>query len=587
MVSLKVAVINKDVCRFDKCNHECQRFCPPQISGKKVVEFGPDGYPTIDEVLCIGCGICEKKCPFEAIRIVNLPSEYGKEKVHQYGPNAFRLYRLPILKKGKVVGAVGMNGIGKSTALKILSGAIIPNLGNYEKEPSFDDVIKYFKGTVYADYFRALKGGEIKISIKPQAIYEIPKVYKGSVKDLLEKYSEGENSEIVRDLEVEKLYEKQVSELSGGELQKVAIIISLSRKADYYFLDEPSSYLDVFNRHSVAKVIKKVSENAGVFLVEHDLTFLDYASDYIHILYGEPAVYGIVSRPMNSSEGINALIDGEIRQENVRIRSYNIRFRNPDLSPAEESNFLFTVPSFRKSYPGFILKVEGKEVKEGQIIGGLGPNGIGKTTFLKVLAGVEKDDEGAVNVQIKISYKPQYLEINQDVTVESVLSKFDWNSTENMNLLITPLRIEKLMQKNLSKLSGGELQKVAIATALLQDATLYALDEPSAFLDVEDRIALSKILPNYIKRKGRAGIIIDHDLMLIDLISDSIMVFKGIPNVSGEAIGPLQKREAMNSFLKEMGLTYRRDEETGRPRVNKPGSKLDREQKEKGEYYYV
>jgi len=57
MVSLKVAVINRDVCRFDKCNHECQRFCPPQISGKKVVEFGSDGYPTIDEVLCIGCGI--------------------------------------------------------------------------------------------------------------------------------------------------------------------------------------------------------------------------------------------------------------------------------------------------------------------------------------------------------------------------------------------------------------------------------------------------------------------------------------------------------------------------------------------------
>ncbi|MFP3130242.1 MAG: ribosome biogenesis/translation initiation ATPase RLI, partial [Nitrososphaeria archaeon] len=485
MVSLKVAVINRDVCRFDKCNHECQRFCPPQISGKKVVEFGSDGYPTIDEVLCIGCGICEKKCPFEAIRIVNLPSEYGKEKIHQYGPNAFRLYRLPILKKGKVVGAVGMNGIGKSTALKILSGNLLPNFGYYEKEQSIDDVIRYFKGTIYADYFRGLKNGEIRISIKPQAIYEIPKVYRGSVKELVEKYSEGENQEIIKELEVEKLFEKQVSELSGGELQKVAVAVALSRKADYYFLDEPNSYLDVFNRHSVARVIKKISENAGVFLVEHDLTFLDYASDYIHILYGEPAVYGIVSRPMNSSEGINELIEGVIKQENVKIRNYTIKFRNPDHSPAEESNVLFTVPTFHKSYPGFTLNVEGKEVKEGQIIGGLGPNGIGKTTFLKVLSGVEKDDEGVANINIKISYKPQYLEINQDVTVESILSKFEWNSTENLNLLVTPLRLEKLLQKNISQLSGGELQKVAIATALLQDATLYALDEPSAFLDVE------------------------------------------------------------------------------------------------------
>ncbi|MGC8569219.1 MAG: ribosome biogenesis/translation initiation ATPase RLI [Nitrososphaeria archaeon] len=587
MPALKVAVIDRDSCRFDKCNHECQRFCPPQISGKKVVVFGEDGYPVIDEVLCIGCGICEKKCPYEAIRIVNLPTEYGKDRVHQYGPNAFRLYRLPVLRKGNIVGVVGMNGIGKSTALKILSGSLIPNLGRFDVEPNYEDVIKHFKGTTYADYFRSLRDREIRVSIKPQAIYEIPKAFRGTVRELIEKYSEGENPEIIRELEIHKIYDRLVSELSGGELQKVAVAVALTRRADYYFLDEPSSYLDVYNRHAVARVVRRVAERAGVLLVEHDLTFLDYASDYIHILYGEPAVYGIVSRPLSASEGINELIKGEIRQENVRIRSYNIKFKMPDLSPAEESRVLFSIPSFRKSYPGFVLTVEGKDVKEGHIIGGLGPNGIGKTTFLKVLAGVEKDDENRVSLNLKISYKPQYLEVVEDVTVEQALSRFDWNSQENLSLLITPLRLEKLMQKSLSQLSGGELQKVAIATCLLQDATLYALDEPSAFLDVEDRIALSRIIPAYIKRKGKAGIVIDHDLMLVDLISDSIVIFTGTPNVSGMAVGPLGKREAMNEFLKSMGLTYRRDEETGRPRVNKPGSKLDREQKEKGEYYYV
>jgi len=586
MKGLKVAIIDREICRFDKCSHECQRFCPPQISGEKVVEFGDDGYPTINETLCIGCGICEKKCPFTAIRIVNLPSELGKDRVHQYGVNAFRLYRLPVLKNGYVVGLVGMNGIGKSTALRILSGTMTPNLGN-EGDASWENVINHYKGTTYATYFKSLITGELKVSVKPQAVYEIPKVYSGTVRGLLKSLSADENDHVIEELGVNGLMDRNLTELSGGELQTIAIAASLSKKADFYFLDEPSSYLDVYNRHRVARVVRSLAERgAGVLLVEHDLTFLDYASDYVHILYGEPAVYGIVSNPMTNSEGINSLIAGEIKGENVRIRNYLIKFREPQAKGETEGQLMFSIPRFTRTYPGFILEVDGKDVKEGEIIGVLGPNGIGKTTFLKIIAGMERDDSGAVQLGVKIAYKPQYLEVKEDKRVEEALAGLDWNSYENMNLLVAPLRVDRLLNKNLSELSGGELQKVAITVTLLQDAMLYALDEPSAFTDVEDRIALSKILSNYMKRKGRAGIVIDHDLMIIDLISDSIIVFSGTPNVHGSAVGPLPKRDAMNMFLKSMDITYRRDEITSRPRVNKPGSRLDREQKSTGEYYY-
>ncbi len=584
---LKVAVIDRDVCRFDKCNHECQRFCPPQISGQKVVEFGEDGYPVISETLCIGCGICEKKCPFEAIRIVNLPSEYGKEKVHQYGPNTFRLYRLPTVRKGAVVGLVGMNGIGKSTALKILSGNLVPNLGRYDDGASEDDVIKAFKGTSFADYFRELYRGEAKVSIKPQPIYSIPTAFKGTVRELVDSISGGVSDEVEDELHIKPLLDMHVDELSGGELQKVAVAAAASKMADYYFLDEPSSYLDVYARLSVARVIRQLAKRAGVLVVEHDLTVLDYVSDYIHIIYGEPAVYGIVSRLMNVGDGINSLIEGEIRQENVRIRQSPIRFREPEKGQGEEARVLFSIPQFVKSYSRFRLEAGGGDIMEGELIGGLGPNGIGKTTFLKVIAGVEKDDEGKVSMPVKVSYKPQYLQPTPGVTVEQALSSLDWNSNENYMMLITPLRIDKLLNKDLGSLSGGELQKVAITATLLRDATLYVFDEPSAFLDVEERLALSRIIGNYVKKTGRAGIIIDHDLMLVDLLTDRIMIFMGEPNAHGKAIGPLGKREAMNEFLKSVGVTYRRDEQTKRPRVNKLGSRLDREQKATGEFYYV
>ncbi len=153
--------------------------------------------------------------------------------------------------------------------------------------------------------------------------------------------------------------------------------------------------------------------------------------------------------------------------------------------------------------------------------------------------------------------------------------------------LVAPLRMEKLLARNVGELSGGELQKVAIIATMAQDAEVYALDEPSAFLDVEDRFVIAKAITRLAKVRGRAAVVIDHDLQVVDLISDKLMVFDGTPGSSGRASPPMGKDEGMNTFLKQVGLTYRRDVTSGRPRVNKPGSKLDREQKSKGTYYYV
>ena len=148
------------------------------------------------------------------------------------------------------------------------------------------------------------------------------------------------------------------------------------------------------------------------------------------------------------------------------------------------------------------------------------------------------------------------------------------------------MKIKKLYNKSVKNLSGGELQKVAIAACLLQKVDLYALDEPSAFLDVEDRIAIAKLIQRFVRSYGKSAIIIDHDMQLMDLISDSLVIFHGTPGREGRATSPMLKVDGMNQFLRSLDITYRRDETSMRPRVNKSESRLDREQKQSGKFYY-
>lgn len=117
-------------------------------AGKLCIEVAPESkIAFISERLCIGCGICPKKCPFGAINIINLPTNLETQVTHRYSANSFKLHRLPTPRPGQVLGLVGTNGIGKSTALKILSGKTKPNLGRYENPPDWEEILKYFRGS--------------------------------------------------------------------------------------------------------------------------------------------------------------------------------------------------------------------------------------------------------------------------------------------------------------------------------------------------------------------------------------------------------------------------------------------------------
>lgn len=589
----RVAVLDKDLCQPKKCGLECIKYCPVNKSGADCIVISEESKKAqIDENLCNGCGICVKVCPFDAITIVNLASELATDKVHQYGPNSFRLYRLPTPKKGEVVGLLGRNGMGKSTVVNILSGNLKPNLGKYESPPDWDEILKYYSGTELKAHFEKIKQGKIRASIKPQQVYNIAEAFDGTGRELIKKYDErGVADELIEELGLQNSVDQNLKELSGGELQRIAVAAAASKDADFYFFDEPSSYNDVFQRTGVARVIQSLATlGKSVMVVEHDLTLLDFLSDYIEVVYGEPAAYGIVSSVLSTKIGINVFLDGYLPTENVRFRDKKFSFDvSSKAEEFQEGEGIIRYPKLEKKYSKFSVSIEPGKISKGEVLGIMGANALGKTTMMKMIAGVEKPDVGEVDKKVKIAYKPQYLQNDIDIEVVSLLDKANDNPIEGSieeEQIIEPLRIKKLYNKSVKNLSGGELQKVAVATCLLQKVDLYALDEPSAFLDVEDRIAVAKFLQKFVRSFGKSAIIIDHDLQLMDLISDKIVIFEGTSGLEGHATEPLPKADAMNQFLKSLDMSFRRDEKSMRPRVNKIDSRLDKQQKASGNFYY-
>jgi len=600
---MRIAVLNTDRCKPGKCSpfgeKPCIKYCPKVRTGDKTIVLSQDSKRVIiTESLCTGCGICIKKCPFNAICIVNLPDPLKNQMTYRYGPDQFSLFRMAIPKKGKVLGLIGENGIGKSTMLKILSGDLKLNLGRFEENaPDDNEIINFFKGSELQQYFIDLKKNKTKIVLKPQDITIIPKFVSGKVFDLLTKNDvEDKLDEITDQLNLSEIIDRDISVLSGGELQRVAIAAGYLKNGDIYLIDEPSSYLDVSERINMAKLIRSLTKrNKIIIVVEHDLAILDYLSDYISLFYGVPSVYGIISHPQGVRVGINIYLNGYIKDENLRIRDTPIQFheRPPQDSLFDLGEVVFSYDDLEKSLGDFHLTVSGSEIHAGEIIGILGANGIGKSTFIDLIANkIKADDETSnnKNKELKVSVKPQYIKMDKSILVADLIKKIKLAphlSESFKKRIINKLNLTDIGERIISELSGGELQRVAIATCLTNDADIYLFDEPSAFLDVEMRLQVAQLLRKSIEEIKKAAFVVEHDIITQDFIADSILVFEGTPGLEGIAIAPQNLRDGFNLFLKMMGITFRRDSITKRPRVNKTGSKKDVYQKKINEYYYI
>ncbi len=591
---VRIAVLDEERCESKRCGRPCYRFCPPVRNKIEAVVFEGDK-PQIVESLCVGCGICVRKCPFKAISIVNLADELEEDCSHRFGPNTFKLFRLPTPSPGVVLGLLGQNGVGKTTALHILAGEIKPNLGKYDDPPEWTELIKHFRGSTLQEYFQRLSEGNMKVVHKPQYVDRISRIVSGKVGELLEKVDERNKlSQLTKKLQLETVWNRKLEVLSGGELQRVAVAASICREADVYLFDEPASYLDVKQRLQVARAIRTLKEDGKTVIVaEHDLAILDYLSDQICVFYGDPGVYGVVSHVHGVRVGINIYLEGYIPDENVRFRKDSIIFHvKPPATGLTVGEPMLQWSEIKKSFGEFEFQAVPGKVKRGEVVGIFGPNGIGKTTFVKILAGIEEADSGETSAEegLKVSYKPQYISPQYSGTVEELLKETaekEFQTSLYHSQILQPLKMQLLLDREVTELSGGELQRVAIAACLSRGAELYLLDEPSAYLDVEDRLSVARTIRHVIENRQVTAFVVEHDVVTQDFIADRLMIFTGEPGIRGFANQPTDLRKGMNSFLEDMTITFRRDPQTKRPRVNKEGSRLDREQKKMGEYYYM
>jgi len=591
---VRIAVLDEERCESKRCGRPCYRFCPPVRNKIEAIIFEGDK-PQIVESLCVGCGICVRKCPFKAISIVNLADELDEECSHRFGPNTFKLFRLPTPSPGVVLGLLGQNGIGKTTALHILSGEIKPNLGKYGEPQEWTQLIQHFRGSTLQEYFQRLSEGNMKVVHKPQYVDRISRVVSGKVGELLEKVDERNKlGQLTEKLQLETIWNRNLKVLSGGELQQVAVAASICREADVYLFDEPASYLDVKQRLQVARAIRTLKQDGKTVIVaEHDLAILDYLSDQICIFYGNPGVYGVVSHVHGVRVGINIYLEGYIPDENVRFRKDSIIFHvKPPSAGLTVGEPLLQWNEIKKSFKEFEFQAVPGEVKRGEVVGIFGPNGIGKTTFVKILAGIEEADSGETSAEegLKVSYKPQYISPKYKGTVEELLKETaekEFETSLYHSQILQPLKMQLLLDRDVTELSGGEIQRVAIAACLSREAELYLLDEPSAYLDVEERLSVARTIRRVIENRKVTAFVVEHDVVAQDFIADRLMIFTGESGIRGFANPPTDLRNGMNSFLKDMTITFRRDPQTKRPRVNKEDSRLDREQKKIGEYYYL
>ncbi|MFB1050015.1 ABC transporter ATP-binding protein [Paraliobacillus sp. JSM ZJ581] len=436
------------------------------------------------------------------------------------------------VKKGEVVLLCGESGCGKTTLTRLING-LIPH---------------YFSGNL---------SGEIEInekSIRKTPLAEISK-YVGSVfqNPRTQFYCLDTNSELafscenqglpiddilsriegtISHLNIQHLINRNIFNLSGGEKQKIAYGCVHTASPDIIVLDEPSSNLDSYETSLLGQVIAHwKNEGKTIVVAEHRLHFLSDIADRMIFMRD-----GKIAKELSMAEAKRLkpqdLSSMGLRALNTETLSLEDRHRDRSTQEIQLSNFNYAYTKDKKA-----LNIDAFNLPKGQIIGIIGHNGAGKSTFARCLCGLNRKFKGNVIVDKNTFNMKQCLEnaymvmqdVNHQLFTETVLDEvilsMNEDNIEKTEAILESLNLLHMKDSHPMSLSGGQKQRVAIASAIASERDIIIFDEPTSGLDFRHMIQVAENIDK-LKKLGKTILIITHDLELILKTCDHILHLK-------------------------------------------------------------
>ena len=433
------------------------------------------------------------------------------------------------VKKGECILLCGRSGCGKSTLLRLLNG-IIPEFYNGD-----------ISGSVMVNGMNTFTAPIYKLSKNVGSVFQNPKTqfYTTNTTDEiafgLENYGIEREvinkriKEVEKELHLEKLMNKNIFNLSGGEKQKIAIASIYALNPEIFILDEPSSSLDVKSMKELSLTIKKLkSLGKTIIIAEHRLWYLKDIAD--RAIYLED---GKIIREYSMDE-IENLSEDERMRTGLRHSDYKAIERFDDFETPNKGTLLELKNLIFKRNTKIILSIEDLKFFYGNIIGIVGENGIGKSTLAKIICGLYKENKGKIlkddeNLNIKSRLNESLLimqEVNYQLFTDSVKDEIVLTSNIKDDYVLDnwlkDMELKNISDRNPHTLSGGQKQRVIILSALLSDKKILFFDEPTSGLDYRNMKIVAKNIKK-IKEEDKLILIISHDVEFLESVCDTVI----------------------------------------------------------------
>lgn len=434
------------------------------------------------------------------------------------------------IKDGECILLCGRSGCGKTTVGRIIN-KLIPEF--FENGIMTGDVyidnkntsefemhkLSNLIGTVFqnpkAQFFHTNSDAEIVFGLENRGMRS---------EEIIKRYEE-----VVKELNIQKLTDRSMFSMSGGEKQIIAFASIYAMNPTVYVLDEPTANIDKKTILKVREIIEKLKKAGHTIVIcEHRLYFLKDLVD--KVLYVEQ---GEVKQTFSGNEFFS--LDDKTRIS-MGLRSLDSpKLKN--ISKNDTSNTPLRIENLsccydeRKVFENISLSVNA-----GEILGITGNNGVGKTTLVRCIAGLHKESKGQITVGGKVikNKERQKLssmvmqDVNYQLFTDSLMEECRLGNNcnnEQIDEILNELRLIEFQDSHPMVLSGGQKQRLVVANAILSDKQIFIFDEPTSGLDYEGMIAVSNVLKK-ISQKGYYILIVSHDLEFINETCDKVYEFK-------------------------------------------------------------